>query len=65
MELTPLPADEGQGRMRTGEDQRLRVRVVPGSGTDGLAGLSGTMTITIEGREHRYALEYELPDPPP
>jgi hypothetical protein len=36
----------------------LSVRVVPDSGTDQLAGLSGTMTIVIEGGKHSYAFEY-------
>ena len=39
----------------------LSVRVVPDSGTDGLAGLRGTMTIEIEGGQHFYAFEYTLP----
>ena len=38
----------------------LVVRVVPDSGTDQLAGLSGTMTITIEGGKHSYDFEYAL-----
>jgi hypothetical protein len=40
----------------------LSVTVVPDSGTDQLAGLRGTMIITIEGGTHLYALEYSLPD---
>jgi len=39
----------------------LSVRVVPDSGTDGLAGLRGTMTIEIVGGQHFYAFEYTLP----
>jgi hypothetical protein len=39
------------------------VRVVPDSGTDGLKGLEGRMTITITGKDHAYALEYTLPEP--
>ena len=39
----------------------LSVRVVPDSGTEQLAGLSGTMTIVIEGGKHSYDLEYSLP----
>jgi hypothetical protein len=38
----------------------LKVQVVPGSGTDELAGLSGDMTITIEGDRHSYELEYAV-----
>ena len=38
------------------------IRVVPDSGTDELAGLSGSMTITIAaGGAHSYALDYDLP----
>lgn len=39
---------------------QLSVRVVPDSGTGDLTGLAGAMTITIIGKEHRYALEYTL-----
>ncbi len=39
----------------------MQVRVVPQSGTDELASLSGQLTITIEGGKHSYDLEYELP----
>ena len=39
----------------------LVVQVVPDSGTGELTGLSGTMKILIEGKEHRYEFEYELP----
>jgi hypothetical protein len=39
----------------------LQVRVVPQSGTDELASLSGQLTITIEGGKHSFDLEYELP----
>lgn len=38
----------------------LRIIVVPGSGTDELAGLTGTMGIRIEGGQHFYDFEYEL-----
>jgi hypothetical protein len=31
------------------------------SGTDELAGLTGAMTIRIEGGKHYYALDYQLP----
>lgn len=40
------------------------VMVVPDSGTGGLKGLTGKMTITITGKQHAYALEYSLPDVP-
>ncbi|HEX6560348.1 MAG TPA: DUF3224 domain-containing protein [Longimicrobiales bacterium] len=38
----------------------LNVTVVPDSGTDELAGLSGRMTIHIENGQHFYELEYTL-----
>jgi hypothetical protein len=38
----------------------MRVTVVPDSGTGELAGISGTMTIVIEGSKHSYVLEYRL-----
>lgn len=44
--------------------QKLNVQIVPGSGTGALAGISGTMAIRIEGREHFYTLRYDLPAPP-
>ena len=39
----------------------LLVTVVPDSGTEGLTGLSGTMTIIIAGGKHSYEFEYTLP----
>ncbi|MBP6750375.1 MAG: DUF3224 domain-containing protein [Xanthomonadaceae bacterium] len=47
------------GRMDRGEPQ-LRIGVVPDSGTEGLAGLRGEMTIEIVEGRHRYTFEYEL-----
>lgn len=41
----------------------LSVTVVPDSGTDKLVGLSGTMTIKVEGGKHSYEFEYTLPAP--
>jgi hypothetical protein len=41
----------------------LTVTVVPGSGTGELAGIAGTMTITISGK-HSYDIEYTLPAAP-
>lgn len=38
----------------------LSVAIVPHSGTNQLTGISGRLTITIEGKQHRYDLEYEL-----
>jgi len=39
----------------------LAVKVVPGSGTDALSGISGTMTIKIVSGKHSYLFDYELP----
>jgi hypothetical protein len=39
----------------------LNVRVVPGSGTDDLEGIAGTLTITIAAGKHSYSLDYTLP----
>ncbi|MFT3866168.1 MAG: DUF3224 domain-containing protein [Solirubrobacterales bacterium] len=44
-----------------GGTQTLRYEVVPGSGRDGLEGITGALELTIEDDgTHRYALEYEL-----
>ena len=48
------------GRMDRGEPT-LRVGVVPDSGSEGLVGLRGEMSIEIVEGEHRYAFDYELP----
>jgi len=48
------------GSMHAGQFD-LNVRVVPGSGTRNLEGIAGTLTITIAGGKHSYALEYTLP----
>ena len=50
--------------MRDGTPQDWTVVVVPGSGTDALAGLEGTLRITIEQGMHLYDLEYSLPGDP-
>jgi hypothetical protein len=47
------------GTMRQGV-YTLHVSVVPDSGTDALIGITGRMTIIIEGGTHRYELEYAL-----
>ncbi|HQR05926.1 MAG TPA: DUF3224 domain-containing protein [Gemmatales bacterium] len=39
----------------------LVVTVIPDSGTGELAGLSGTLTIKIENKQHYYEFEYMLP----
>lgn len=41
----------------------LVITVVPDSGTDGLAGLSGTMSIIITGGKHSYEFDYEFAPP--
>ena len=40
---------------------RLAIEVVPDSATGELEGLSGAMTIRIEGGKHFYSFEYTLP----
>jgi hypothetical protein len=42
---------------------QLTITVVPDSGSDDLAGLTGTMSITIAEKEHFYDFEYALPAP--
>ena len=49
-----------QGTMNK-ESQKLTVVVVPDSGTGQLAGISGTMTITIIDKKHLYEFSYSLP----
>ncbi len=39
----------------------LAITVVPDSGTGALAGLTGKMDIIIEGKQHSYVFDYELP----
>lgn len=51
------------GTMTRGAPE-LRVRVVPDSGTDELAGLVGTMTIDPSGGRHVYTFDYTLPAAP-
>lgn len=41
--------------------QHLAIAVAPGSATGDLAGLSGEMTIRIEGGKHFYDFAYRLP----
>jgi hypothetical protein len=47
------------GVMRDG-DQELHYLVVPGSGTGDLAGIAGTLALTIDERGHTYELTYAL-----
>lgn len=51
------------GTMKGGMAE-LTVTVVPGSGTDDLAGIDGKMTIQIAGGKHSYDFEYTLPQAP-
>ncbi len=51
------------GVMAKGE-QSLTITIVPDSGTDGFAGISGTLAIIIDGKKHSYDLEYTLPSVP-
>src|SRR5262245_36837357 len=48
-----------KGTMRKGV-YRMDVTVVPDSGTGELSGISGAMTIRIEGGRHSYEFEYTL-----
>ncbi len=49
-----------QGTM-SAAGQMLHVIVAPGSGTGALAGIEGTLTITVTGGVHHYDLAYTLP----
>jgi hypothetical protein len=49
------------GTMNRGVPQ-LTVTVVPDSGTDGLQGLTGQMTIDVAGGQHKYTFDYTLPE---
>lgn len=48
--------------MADGTPQGWTVVVAPGTGTGELAGLDGSMTITIASGKHSYDLAYTLPD---
>lgn len=48
------------GTMNRGEPS-LSIHVVPDSGTEGLAGLSGTLRINIVEGKHFYEFDYRLP----
>lgn len=47
------------GLMSQGQ-QQLEIKVVPDSGTNELAGLSGTMDILIEEGQHFYQFDYQI-----
>ncbi len=44
--------------------QELVIRVVPDTGTEGLAGISGALTIEIVDGKHFYTFDYRLPARP-
>ena len=45
----------------TPESQTLTITVIPGSGTGGLEGIAGSMSIEIEDGQHFYDFDYTLP----
>lgn len=47
--------------LRDGKPEDWTVIVVPGSGTGALAGLEGSMRITVQNGEHHYDMDYTLP----
>jgi hypothetical protein len=51
------------GVMNRGTPQ-LAITIVPDSGTDGLSGIAGALTIRIADSAHHYELAYSLPDVP-
>jgi Protein of unknown function (DUF3224) len=51
------------GIMTRGQPQ-MTIAVVPDSGTDELAGLSGNLSIEIVDGKHFYSFDYTLPDVP-
>jgi len=53
-------AMQHSGTMHAGR-QDLAIVISPGSGTGELAGIAGTATIRIEGKQHYYTLRYTLP----
>ena len=50
------------GTLDSGNFQ-LKLKVVPGSGTAGLAGIAGTLTFANAGGKHSYTMDYTLPEP--
>ena len=51
------------GTMSPGS-MEIKVLITPGSGTGELANVSGTLEIRLEGKQHFYTLQYELPAKP-
>lgn len=45
----------------TGGGQSLTITIVPDSGTEELTGISGTLRIIIEGKVHKYEMDYTIP----
>jgi hypothetical protein len=52
-----------RGVMTEGREE-LEIMVAPGSGTGGLSGLHGEMSIQIDEGVHSYKMEYGLPEKP-
>ncbi len=50
------------GTMRKGGELNMIIRVVPDSGTEQLAGLTGTFEIIIEDGKHRYNFDFSIPE---
>ncbi|MDO9608270.1 MAG: DUF3224 domain-containing protein [Brevundimonas sp.] len=50
-----------RGVMNAGA-RELLITIVPGSGSGDLAGISGVFHLTIADGEHRYGLDYSLPE---
>lgn len=48
--------------LRGGQPEGWTVAVVPGSGTEELAGIEGEMRITIKDGQHFYDFDYTLPE---
>ena len=46
--------------MRAGGDFKMDITVVPDSGTDELAGITGVFQIILEGKDHAYQFDYTL-----
>jgi len=51
-----------RGTMTRGGESALEVRVAPDTGSGGLAGIEGTLSIEIVDGQHRYDFAYTLPD---
>ncbi len=53
-----------RGQMIAGGTPDISVTVAPGTGEGELSGITGTMTLVLEGGRHDYVLNYRLPDQP-